>query len=210
MSEYTRNHENGGSYLAADLLGAALAAALGGTMIEREASEKLTYSTPGDFMLPDGLQVCVGTSHRKKGFWCISTTIDWRERSKLSGHFAHVPFPEAFISASKPLDKIVKEVQRRVLGPSKEPLAAVKAQIAQLTADKASLAQHAADLRGKFPWLQVKVEEGKTEASLYANGNACYFNGRLTSSGTIYVDRVGSIDSNRAEMFLAALGPICQ
>lgn len=206
MNKYLAQDSWGESYLASYLFGADLARELGGTLVKQEDPE-ITRYTSGDFMLPGGLQVCVAASSKKKGFWRISASVEWRERSKLNGRFAHTPFPEAYISASKSLAQIAKEVKRRVIEPAKEPLAKVTAQLAELASDQASIGQRAAELRAKFPWLSVTVKDGDTEAQLYANGGAVYFYGRLSNHGSIYVDRIGSIDANRVERLLAALAP---
>lgn len=197
-------------YLDAVEFAADLAPLLGGkvAMRPKDPDDYFPVTERGAIVLEDGLTVYVCTPWRDRASkWVFRSGADWRVTSKLTGHYRHVSFPEINVSAGKSLDQIAKDVKRRLIAPSAEPFAELQENLRDLQSTQDRIAAQVAAISKRFPWLKVKLEDGRTEAELYYNGDGSYFSGRLSASGQIYIDRVGSVDAGRAEAFLAVFAP---
>lgn len=209
MNKYLKT-EKCGAYLDCVEFAQDLAVLLGGKFIapEREHDNYSSATLWGEVEMLDGLRVHISTSWRDRtNRWVVRGSVDWRISSRLNGHYRPQSFPEARISSDKPLERIASEIRRRVIEPSAEPFAKVKADYADLQASQQGIQAQVAAVKAAFPWLKVDLEEGKTEATVYANGGGAYLSGRLTKDGAIYVDRCGTINADRAEAFLAVFAP---
>jgi hypothetical protein len=114
-------------------------------------------------------------------------------------------FPKITIDPDRPFDTLVRDIRKRVIDAGAAPLASLKALAgAQETASDA-LRQHAERLNAAFPGaVTVPDDRTKDTASVYLN-KGVYLSGRLTSSGTLHIDRIGSLSGDKVERLLALL-----
>lgn len=117
--------------------------------------------------------------------------------------------PEATVSTARPLDKIVADIKRRVIEPGKAPIAKLHEHAATCDQQRNSLVAVAADLRKRYPMLQVTVKDGERfSAGLYRNANdEPYLSGSVRADGSVSIDRLGSLSAEQFERVMAALYP---
>lgn len=177
-----------------------LVAALGGSDADPEYQ--------GGRFNVDGLAVYLrqGYGAKVRRVTVTSGTAD-KDAHRLAYARGSVPsFPSITIDPDRPLDVLVKDIKRRVIEASAEPMAALAA-LAAAQADTASQLKAAADrINAKFPGaVTVSGDDTKRNADVYLNGAGSYLSGRLNADGTLYVDRVGSVPAHKVEALLALL-----
>lgn len=125
---------------------------------------------------------------------------------KLS-HYARPEFPRASADTAKGIEKLAADLKRRVVDKAQAPLATLQASFSAQCGHRENLKAHAEAMRAAVPGLEVSIsaDETDTTAALRGNAGGLYFTGRLSSSGSVSFDRVGSIGNAKALKVLAAL-----
>ncbi len=115
--------------------------------------------------------------------------------------------PEATVSTSRPLDKIVADIKRRVIEPSKAPIAKLREHAAACDQQRSDLRDIASNLRSRYPLLQVTVKDGERfSGKLYRNSNdEPYLSGSVHADGSVSIDRLGSLTPAQFARLMKAL-----
>jgi len=114
--------------------------------------------------------------------------------------------PRASMSVSKPMNRLVADVKRRVIDPAKAPIAKRREHAAELKRRANSLVDVAAKLRAAHPGLEVKVADGSTySGSIYRNGDGPYVSGSVYADGTVSIDRMGTLSPAQFDRVMRAL-----
>jgi hypothetical protein len=126
---------------------------------------------------------------------------------KIGPHYGSLPeFPSIKVSAGRSPEAIAKEIARRIKPEAAAALAAYEARANEQTNARAQVEKHAADLRAAVPGIDVRFSDDRaTEAAIYLNQSGRYVNGRLSSSGSIYIERISGITIGNAAVIFNAL-----
>jgi hypothetical protein len=180
----------------------ALADALGMAIIERENG----FDTPR-LDLGDGLTMYARADSygANKGRVELSTYTELGRA--IAGRYSAVKFPSINIDPRRPMDALVKDVRKRLIAPSAEPLATVKARTAEHAQARNSLGERVAALRAAWPGkLDITVKDNATSASLWATGSSGhYLHGTLYEDGRVSIDRIGDLRGDKAAALFAVL-----
>jgi hypothetical protein len=148
---------------------------------------------------PERLEVRYSIPTRHNGGYC--NLRDWG----LGTYSEPLATPAATMATSKSPEALAREIARRVLTPSEPIHAQIKARQAQDADNANALVAAAEALRAAVPLLRVEVSDDKTSGSFHYYADGLSFNGRLSGSGTVYLDRVSSFPSERLAAVLAAI-----
>jgi len=177
-----------------------LADALGGRDVNHE------YQS-GAFTVGD-LRVILrqgwGAKARRVRVVCTAADTEACRRAYSQG--GSFPFPEATIDPERPLDAVVKDLQRRIIDKAAPALARVAEASAKQSAEALQLREHAERINDRFPGTVTEhTDSSKREAGFYFNQAGSYLSGRLCSDGRLYVDRLGTVPAHKVERLLALL-----
>lgn len=114
--------------------------------------------------------------------------------------------PSATVSATRPLHRVVADIRRRVIEPSKAPIAKRLDRFNEQKRRASDLVRTADRLRKRFPGLSIKTDLDRGQSgSVYYNNGGVYFNGRLNADGSVYPDRLGTLTAEQFERVMKAL-----
>jgi hypothetical protein len=114
--------------------------------------------------------------------------------------------PEATLTATRPMARIVADIKRRIITPADAPIQKRREYAAQLKAQANNLALTAASLRVRHPGLQVTAKEGETySGAIYRNDGGTYLSGRFYNDGTVSIDRLGTLTADQFARVMDAL-----
>lgn len=188
-------------YVDASQVAKALAAAWGASVGESEPGAHGI----GRVVFESGLMVTVRDDSRKLGKIEVFAGCPKLER-KLD-HYSRPQFPKASADTGKGIDKLAADLMRRVVEPSALPLAQLEQRFAAQTNDRENLKAHAEALQAAIPGLRVDIpgDETRTDASVGGQIGGVYVTARLSSSGSVSIDRLTSLGASQALAVFAAL-----
>lgn len=177
-----------------------IAAALGGTVPEGNEPDKY-YA--GRVNLLSGLSLLIrpliGAKFGRAG---IQATMPYELTRKLArggGTF------ETTVDAERPLTAIVGQIRVKVLPDAEAALADLQARAVRHDAARAEAERFAAELVAAVPGLAATFANADALEADLRNTTGPYFAGRLSSSGSVRIDRIDGVTFNRAKAALAAL-----
>lgn len=188
-------------YVEAAKVAEALAAAWGASLGESEPGE---YGL-GRVVFESGLIVTVRTDSRKLGKIEVFSSCPSLERKLAS--YSRPKFPKASADTAKGIEKLAADLKRRVVDAAEIPLAQIKQRFASHTADREALKKHAWAIEADIPGLRVDIpqDETKTEGTIRGQLGGVYVTARLSSSGSVSIDRLTSLGASQALAVFAAL-----
>jgi hypothetical protein len=175
-----------------------LARELGGAEIEPQYKGGVFVCGPLRVYVRQGY----GAKARRVHIGCNLADLAEIHRARREGRFPD--FPSAWVDPDKAWPALVKDIRRRVIDAAQAPLAQVR-QMADDGDARTDRLRTAVDaVNALAPGAATMPEGNSYEAPLYL-GRGVYLNGRLTSDGAIYVDRLGTIPADKVADFLALL-----
>jgi hypothetical protein len=179
-----------------------LAKALDGTP---EAFEHDHAPYRGVVMLNYGLRLFI-TVGRSNTRFEIHTGADYERERWLSSYGAkRHDFPSITVDASRPLDRLVKDIQARVVEPGKIAIAAFNEEDSKWRQITRAVDQAADDLKAQFPAVRLDRDNQHTrkdgpktsERFQLRTASGDYVNGSISGNGTISFERltVGAADA---------------
>lgn len=188
-------------------LAAELATALGGAVANRHPDGE-TFSNCADIALSDCLLTVSRVWPDRKR---LTIRIDILEPYHLShDDTGRIALPKITVDPARDTASIVKDIQRRLIGPAQEPLQKKREAIAAYLAKKDAIGALLEQMRKDFPRAHFP-EHGKRDQSFQIYSSAAtsgHFSATVTqySDGpSIHFDRIGSVSWEQAQRILAIL-----
>lgn len=100
---------------------------------------------------------------------------------------------------------IAKDLKKRVLDANQKPLAARRAYAVAQRENRASIVKNADALKAKHPGLDIRVNEREQTAQIYSGATGHYVSARMSHSGEVSIDRIGSFSAEAFGQILAIL-----
>lgn len=202
MSQFLKTNSAKETYIAVDELGAELAKALGGTVIESKAG---LYS---ECQIAIGeMYVFLHHAYRKNGRWTMNVRSGDRIEARNELHYREMPeFPSINANPTKPFKAMLSDIKRRVVDAAKEPLAKTKDLLAKRRDCKAGVAGQIKRMKQQFPHLDIRTQGDGMSAQVYSGqANGVYFNAEITAGGSFYITRVGTLTEAQATALIKIL-----
>ena len=137
---------------------------------------------------------------------CIAPPADAKLTYNQTPYGEGYKLPKATITATRPMDRIVADIKRRVIEPAKAPIAKRREHAEQLRQNANDLASTAARLRKSHPNLDIRVEQGATSSgSFFRQGEGPYLSGTFYADGSASINHIGSLTRKQFERLMRAL-----
>lgn len=157
-------------------------------------------------VIVDGrLTITIRPDSRKLGKIEVFASCPYLER-KLDA-YSRPKFPKASADTGKGIDRLAADLKRRVIDEAKLPLAQLEARFNAQAEQREQLQALADALAFQVPGLRVDVPQDETrlDASFSASAHGVHVSGRLSSSGSVSLDRVTGLEGERGLAVLQAL-----
>ncbi|MGX9432397.1 hypothetical protein [Bradyrhizobium sp. LeoA1S1] len=106
------------------------------------------------------------------------------------------------------LAAIANDLKKRVLDANQAPLAARRAYAKAQRENRASIVKNADALKEAHPTLDIRVNEREQTAQIYSGASGHYIAARMSHSGEVSIDRLGSVSAETFGRILAVLDAV--
>lgn len=129
--------------------------------------------------------------------------VKWGDRNTYDK--AHRTESAAVNPDGRSIEAIARDIKRRVIDPSQEPLRLQREYARQQHANRASIVERAATLKTRMPSLTVRVNEQEQNACLSDSGDR-YVHAILYADGRVRIERIGNVSTEQFEQIMVVLG----